>query len=220
MDPSSLPPNVVTNATSPVNATTLPIQGSTLTTDLLIDGAKIYSDASFRCSKVPGLPNGSVATGIGVFLKFVQGNKYVDVQVQASAPTTTSPIQAEALSLLLAAKITQLLQVAQLTFLTDNISLAKAAATRSVCADSTPWAIRAPLADFFRVTDDLHSQVFHISRKINGVAHNDAHQVLSSATEPVFSCFGSAHRNMLCPVTSIICTLPLQGFVLHALFCY
>ena len=41
--------NVVTNASSPVNATTLPLQGSTLTTDLLVDGAKIYSDASFRC---------------------------------------------------------------------------------------------------------------------------------------------------------------------------
>ena len=116
--------NVVTNATSPVNATTLPIQGSTLTTQLLVDGAKIYNDASFRCSKVPGLPNGSVATGIGVFLKFVQGHKNVDVQVQASAPTTTSPIQAEALALLLAAKITQLLNFAQPTFMRDNISLA------------------------------------------------------------------------------------------------
>ena len=94
--------------------------------------------------------------------------------------------------------------------------MAKAAATRSVSADSTPWAIRAPLADFFRITDDLHSQVFHISRKINGVAH----QVLSSATEPVFSYIGSAHKNMLCPVTSILSIVSLQGFVLHVVLCY
>jgi hypothetical protein len=137
-------------------------------------------------------------------LNFLQEHRNIEVQVQASAPITTSPLQAEALALLLAAKIAQLLQ----------------AATRSVAADSTLLAIRASLACFFKTTDDLRSEVFHISREINGIAHNDAHQVLSSATKPVFSCFGSADRNMLCPVTSILSTLSLQGFVLHAVFYY
>lgn len=144
----------------------------TLRSDLLITGANFYSDASFKCTKITGL-NGSSATGIGVFLIFLQ--------IQTSAPITQSPLQAEAESLLLAANVTQLLQVAQPTFLTDNLSLAKVAAARNVWADSTPWTIRITLADFYRSADDLQAQVFHISREINGIAHSVAHQVLSCA---------------------------------------
>lgn len=208
----------VTSTTA--NSNTLLQEGCTLRSDLLVDGAKVYSDASFKCSKIPGLPSGGFATGIGVFLKFLQDQKNVQIQIQASAPASTSPLQAEALALLLAAKVSLLLQVDRPTFLTDNISLARAAATRSVLADSTPWTIRPWLANFFRTTDSLHSQVFHIPREINGVAHNVAHQVLSRNTEPVFSCFGSAHRNMTCPVISLLSTVSLQGYVLHAVLCF
>lgn len=205
---------------STANSNTLLQEGCTLRSDLFVDGAKVYSDASFKCSKIPGLPSGGFATGIGVFLKFLQDQKNVQIQIQASAPASTSPLQAEALALLLAAKVSQLLQVDRPTFLTDNLSLARAAATRSVLADSTPWTIRPWLANFFRTTDSLHSQVFHIPRQINGVAHNVAHQVLSRNTEPVFRCFGSAHRNMTCPVISLLSTVSLQGYVLHAVLCY
>ena len=180
-------------------------EGCTIRSDLLISGAKIFSDASFKCSKISGLSNGVAATGIGVFLNFLQDNRSIQVQIQASAPLTSSPIQAEAQALLLAAKAAQILQVEQPTFLTDNLSLAKAAANRNVIADSTPWMIREFLADFYRITQHLQSQVFHISREINGIAHNVAHQVLSRSLEPVYSCFGSAHRNKTCPVIS---TLP------------
>lgn len=48
---------------------------------------------------------------------------------------TDTPLQAEALGILLAAKIAQLLQLEQPSFLTDCLPLAKAAATRRVDAD-------------------------------------------------------------------------------------
>lgn len=195
-------------------------QGCTIRSDLLISGAKIFADASFKCSKIPGLSNGSAATGIGVFLNFLQDNRSIQVQIQASAPLTSSPLQAEAQALLLAAKATQLLQIVQPTFLTDNLSLTKAAANMNVTADSTPWVIRESLADFYRTTQHLQLQVFHISREVNGIVHNVAHQVLSRSLEPVYSYFGSAHRNRTCHVISILSTLKLQGFVLHDVHCF
>ena len=130
-------------------------QGCTIRSDLLILGSKIFSDASFKCSKIPSLSNGDATTGIGVFLNFLQDNRSIQVQIQASAPLTSSPLQAEAQALLLAAKAAQILQVEQPTFLTNNISLAKAAANRNVTTNSTPWVIRESLADFYRTTQHL-----------------------------------------------------------------
>ena len=113
------------------------------------------------------------------FLNFLQDQKDTQVQIQASAPITQSSLQAEALALLLAAKVTRILKVDQPTFLTDCLSLVKAVVTRSTTDDSVPRTIRTSLVDFFRTTKDLHAQVYHISKEINGIAHNVAHQVLT-----------------------------------------
>lgn len=198
----------------------MPTQGHTLRTDLLIAGPKVYSDAAFRCKKIPGLLNGAAATGVGVFLNFFQGQTEVNVQIQASAPITNSPLQAEALALLLAAQVSNRLRISQPTFLTDCLSLAKAAADQKNLAASIPWTIRHTLADFFSLTRDLQAQVYHISREINGIAHNVAHQVLRSASEPDICCFASAHRNLSCPVVSLLSNFSFQGYVLHAVRCY
>lgn len=48
----------------------LPKQGHTLKSDLLITGPKVFSDAAFKCKKIPGLPQGAAATGVGLFLCF------------------------------------------------------------------------------------------------------------------------------------------------------
>lgn len=70
----------------------MPFQGCTLRTDLLVTGAKIYSDACYKCSKIPGLVQGTRATGIGVFLNFLQDQNDIQVQIQASARITQSPL--------------------------------------------------------------------------------------------------------------------------------
>lgn len=142
------------------------------------------------------------------------------MQIQASTVITSSPLQAEALALLFAAQIAHCLQIVQPTFLTDSLSLALVVANRSISEASTPWTIRKTLADFFSFSRDLHSQVFHISREINGIAHNVAHQVLRSVSEPDISCFASAHRHLTCPIVSRLSNFNFQGFVIHAVRCY
>ena len=139
----------------------------------------------------------------------------MQVQIQASTEPTFSPLQAEAHALVLAARVTQLLQIREPTFLTDNLSLAKAATSRNVSADAIPWSIRKLIAEFYNTTRQLQSQVFHISRGINGIAHNVAHQVLTRAIGPVFSCFSSTG-----PVISTLFSCNIQGVVFHVVHCY
>ncbi|KAI4992550.1 hypothetical protein ZWY2020_057605, partial [Hordeum vulgare] len=104
--------------------------------------------------------------------------------------------------------------------LTDNLSLAKAATNRNVTTYFTPWVIGESHVDFYRTTPHLQPQVFHISREINGIAKSVAHQVLNRSLEPVYNCFGSAHKDITCPVISILSTLNLQDFVLHVVHCF
>lgn len=205
---------------SSISCNQIPMQGHTLKSDLLITGPKVFSDAAFKSKKIPGLPQGAAATGVGVFLCFFQDQVEVNVQIQASTSITNSPLQAEALALLFAAQVAKRLQIAQPTFLTDCLSLASVAARRKISEASTPWTIRKTLADFFSFSRDLQSQVYHISREVNGIAHNVAHQVLRSVSGPDISCFASAHRNLPCPIVSLLSNFNFQGFVIHAVRCY
>ena len=198
----------------------LPVQGKTIKSDLLLTGPRVYSDAAFRCKKIPGLTQGMVATGIGVYLCLPQDPTEINVQVQASSADTDSPLKAEAFALLLAAQVANRLNISQPTFLTDCLSLASFAASSKASDVAIPWAIRKILAEFFFFSSDLHAQVFHISREINGIAHNMAQQVLRPNLGPDICCFASAHRNGSCPVVSLLSNFQFQGFVIHAVHCY
>lgn len=151
--------------------------GRFIKTDLFIPGVKIFSDASWKNAKIPGLVAGTTATGIGIFMQIPEGDHCTKVQIQASAPTTSTPLQAEAVALLLAATTAQYLQVQQATFLTDNLTLARAAANRDLVSDKVHWETRKALADYILATTGLQTQVYHISRDLNGIAHSVAHQV-------------------------------------------
>ena len=198
----------------------LSVQGKTIKSDLLLTGPRVYSDAAFRCKKIPGLTQGMVATGIGVYLCLPQDPTEINVQVQASSADTDSPLKAEALALLLAAQVANRLNISQPTFLTDCLSLASFAASSKASDVAIPWAIRKILAKFFFFSSDLHAQVFHISREINGIAHNMAQQVLRPYLGPDICCFASAHRNGSCPVVSLLSNFQFQGFVIHVVHCY
>jgi hypothetical protein len=39
---------------NPAGTAAFPVQGETLKSDLVIAGAKVYSDASWKCNKIPG----------------------------------------------------------------------------------------------------------------------------------------------------------------------
>ena len=153
------------------------------------------------------------------FFVFLQDQAKVNVQIQASTQNTSTPLQAKAVAFLLAAQVAQRLHISRPTFLTDCLSLAKEATERSVLADSTPWSIKKYVAEFFSLTKDLQAQVFHISREINGIAHNVAHQVLNPSMEPVFGCNSSAHRQYPCPFISTLSQVHLQDFIIHVVLC-
>lgn len=60
------------------------------------------------------------------------------MQIQASTVIIDTPLQAEALALLLAARVAKQLCISQPTFLTDNLSLASWAASRKIKESTTP----------------------------------------------------------------------------------
>lgn len=104
-------------------------QGCTIATDLTITGTKIFADASWRNSNIPGRSNiqgaGVQGTCIGIFLQVMEGDENCIIMIQASMDLTPSPLVAEAGALHLAAAAASKLQIERATFLTDNLTLAK-----------------------------------------------------------------------------------------------
>ena len=196
-----------------------PAHGDTIKTDRWITGAKIYSDAAWKTNKILGSST-KTGTGIGVFCHIPGDQTITNVFVQASIPMAPSPLQAEASALLLAATIAKLLQLQQVTFLTDNSSLAKAAASRTLSSTQVQWKIRQHVAKYFQITHQLQPAIYHISRNLNGISHSCAQQaVRQDLSQPIFSCINSAHANMPCPMSVALQDLIAQGFVIHLVSC-
>jgi hypothetical protein len=197
----------------------LPDHGDTLKSDLLIPGTKIYSDATWKTKKALGRTD-ITSIGIGIFCQIHESNFKATVLIQASAPMTPSVLQAEAEALLLAARIASTFHLQDITFLTDNSTLAKAAAVRSVSHSQVHWEIRNHIAGYINLTQSLGASVYHIKRDLNGVAHDSAHQAIrQDASIPIFSCISSAHRNVSCPILSVVQQMQFQDVVIHAVNC-
>jgi hypothetical protein len=196
----------------------LPSHGDTLRTDMhmLITGTKIFSDAAWKTKKAPGMGD-AARTGIGVYCQIQEANYSATVLIQASTPQAPSVIQAEAEALLLAARIASILQLQEATFLTNNATLARAAAAPSA---SHPWEIRRHIADYNNLVQSSNTAVYHIKREINGVSHNCAHQAIrQNVYTPIFSCSNSAHRNISCPLFSAVQQMQSQVHVIHDVNC-
>ena len=67
------------------NEQRIPIQGKSIQSDLIIKGPKIYSDAAFRTSKIPGALRGQVGTGIGIYFSLLADHGELNIQIQASS---------------------------------------------------------------------------------------------------------------------------------------
>lgn len=200
-------------------SSTVPEHGATLKTDLLITGATVFANASWKCRKIPGVV-GTTATGIGVFLRYKANGRQFTIMIQASTQLASSVLQAEAKALLLAATLSDLLKVDRPTFLTDNQTLAKAGASRTINFPLLHWDTRNTMARFFEATSRSPSQIFHIKRDLNGVAHDCAHQAIRrDLNQPIFSCICSAHSSPTCPAISTLKNFSSQDFVINAVLC-
>jgi hypothetical protein len=141
--------------------------------------------------------------------------------IQTSTAQPSSPLLAEAAALLLASKIASHPQAQRVTFLTDNLILAKAAAASSVINAQFPRELRQQIADYKRVSEQLLPKIYHIKGSLNGVAHDCAKQALRrSQSLSIFSCLNSAHRCVdICPVALSLQNIDIQGFVLLDVQC-
>jgi hypothetical protein len=117
-------------------------QGDTLKSDLLIKGSKFFIDASWKTKKIPGL-QGISSTGIGVYCQIERQVAEENILIQdASIEKTLSPLHAETMGLILATQLAERLNIKQITFLTDCIVLAKAAAAPNISDKHVPWELR------------------------------------------------------------------------------
>uniref|UniRef100_A0ACD5ZF00 Uncharacterized protein n=1 Tax=Avena sativa TaxID=4498 RepID=A0ACD5ZF00_AVESA len=106
-------------------------------------------------------------------------------------------------------------------FFTDNLTLAKAATAQGVSDNNMIWAIRRQAIEYQKLAHPLLGSIFHISREINGVAHNCAQQARRSlGSEPICSCRNSPHNNFSCPVLAAIDMIRHLGFVIHDVRCF
>jgi ribonuclease HI len=194
-------------------------QGSTINSVLHIAGSKIFTDAACKTRKMPGLASG-VATGVGVYCQIQEEGTNAEIMIQASIPNTTSVLQAESEALLVAARIASALNLRHLSFLTDNSTLASAAASQETTIQHIPWEIRRHIADYRSLTASSDVAIYHISRNLNEVAHKCAHQALRHyMSKPILSCTSSAHRYENCPFLSAVSQIQSTGLVLIAVNC-
>jgi hypothetical protein len=144
-------------------------------------------------------------------LFYVVANRYL-----VDGLFTPSPLHAEASALNLAAGIANHLQISQISFLIDNLTLARAAASKRSSDPHIPWEIREQIAIFRNNTRNIEEQVHHIKREFNIVTHSCAqHAIRQGLSRPILSCSNSAHQISRCPVILAFQNLSIQGFVLH-----
>lgn len=196
-----------------------PTQGDTVATVWNIAGPRVYSDAAWRSKKAPG-DEAIGATGIRIFIQFQREGQNFNIMIQASTDYCSSALQAEAKAMQLATSVSEALHLTRPTFLTDNLSLAKAVADLKIDTHHLHWNCRNTLAMILNSFTKQQSQVFHIKRDLNGGAHNCAHKVLRrSLGSPILDCSSSAHTSPHCPAISSLIGIDWQGFVIHDVHC-
>jgi hypothetical protein len=192
-------------------------QGSTVPTDFVFTGPKIYADAAWKRPK-----NRTVATaGLGVYVHLQDQHHHTDVFILAKHRNVPSALQAEAQALHLAAQFASAMHLHRPTFFTDCSSLAGAVAAPGANDPAVIWEIRRQVIQFQNLTRPLQSSVYHVKREINGVAHSCAHQAKRSLrSEPTCSCRNSTHSNITCPVLAAVQSLQLDGTVIIDVQCF
>lgn len=161
-----------------------------------------------------------MGTGVGLYFCIPSNQGEINIQVQALAPPTSTPLQAEVVALACAAQLAARLNIHCPTFLTDCLSPASDAASQNISHSTSHWNIRKELATFVKCTSNRNPQVFHISRDINGIAHKLAQQVFRYIGGPFLICSAHSHSSSPCPVANTFSGFQLEGIQLHTVYCF
>jgi hypothetical protein len=105
-------------------------------------------------------------------------------------------------------------------FFTDNLNLEKAVQSNGGTNPAVLWEIRRQAVQFQEKLQPLHPKIMHISRTLNIIAHNCAHQAKTlPRVSPLCSCNNPAHRASSCPVTVAINKLSPSGTMFLSVQC-
>jgi hypothetical protein len=191
--------------------------GETISADFNFVGPKLYVDAAWK----PRPKQTTMTAGLGIYNALTDQDPRTDIFSAASSPAISLSLQAVAQALrILAANFASSLNMANPGFFTDCSNLEKAAAAPGATDQAMLWEIRRQAIEFQNVTLSLQLRIFHISREINGVAHQCARQAKqSTCSRPTRSCRNLAHRNMTCLVLVAIDHLRLLDFVIIDIQC-
>jgi hypothetical protein len=145
--------------------------------EILYSGPKIFVDAAWK--KRPN--EQSNRTGVGVHIKWKQGQHITNVFILAKTAPVASPIQAEAEGLLIAANIASSLLLQGPYFFTDNLGLAKAVQAHGGADPNVLWEIRRHAVQFQETMQMLRPRIFHIKRSLNVLPNKCEHQAKTLA---------------------------------------
>jgi hypothetical protein len=175
---------------------------------LLYSGPRIFVDAAWkkRANEQPS------KAGVGIHITWKQGQHITDAFISAKTAPVSSPLQAEAEGLLVAASIVSSLILQDPYFFTDNLGLARAVQARGGADTNVLWEIRRQAVQFQEDMQLLRPTIFHINRSLNAIAHHYTQKAKTlPRTMPLCSCSNSTHATFSCPVSVAINRLRLSG---------
>jgi hypothetical protein len=172
----------------------MPSRGSTITNIANFTRPVIFSDAAWT-SGSDGQPT---PAGLGIFIQMRSERRCSQLCISTVSPPVTSAILTEAFSLILATQVAGLLQLNEVTFLTDSAMLAKAAAAHSLILAPGYWTIRPQLAHMAASPAFDSSRIYHIPRNYNFRAHHQAKLALKLQNRTFsFRCLASGSDTCL-----------------------
>ena len=143
------------------------------------------------------------------------------VHVAATSPPAESPFQAEALALLLAVKLADILGVQDPSFFTDSLVLASAGAAPCIFSAPGHWRNRPILADIQAASSFHRENIHHISRSNNMKAHHQAKLATRIKSKPLLHrCLcKSLVQVVQCPVKDTLDVSSVAPFTLLSVKC-
>jgi hypothetical protein len=121
----------------------------------------------------------------------------------------------------LGSSVAEALHLRRTNYLSDNFTLAEAAAKREPNNYPGHWSIRPSLNQFVQNTKNQQSRVFKINKSFNEVAHKQAQEAyrLHDIQTCLFSCLGASHNRDNCPVAANLSSLNVHGCTLLYVTC-